>query len=277
MAEKELGEYEVVTPVPGYYTSKNAISGTDRRNTVRPAKYFIYNEANGAINVTSVKGVPGSWINPEDNTKPENVVTDTQSEDSSSISSVDQSNNAKKTLDYGDSVTPALSTSSGSNKRVYSPTKDYIPCYIINSLTGGTIEFECEPEEITDNNSAQYDAQEVRGRSSPYQGYNQSGPREINFSVMLHDDLCKNGILATVNHLKSLTYPGYDGVLSAPHCVIRIGDMIHCNAIISDVGVTWQKPFRDGVYVAATVDISGLEVVDSAYSASEIWSKGGYI
>lgn len=268
--------YEVVTAVPGYYTSANAMAGTSRRNTVQPATYHVYKEANGAINVTSVEGVPGSWINPADNVKPDEVVTDTQVDETeeSNVSSVEDTST---NLDYSNSVAPSLASSSGSNKRVYSPAKDYIPCYIINSLIGESIEFECEPEEISDNSSAQYDSQEVRGRSSPYQGYSHSGPREINFSVVLHDDLCKNGILATVNRLRSLTYPGYSGILLTPASVIRIGDMIHCNAVVTNVSVNWQKPFRDGVYVTATVDISATEVVDTAHSASDIWSKGGYI
>lgn len=262
--------YEVVTAVPGYYTSKNAMAGTDRRNTVQPATYYVYNEANGAINVTSVAGVPGSWINPADNKKSDNVVTSNNKEGSSN-------NKSNSSLTYGNSTTPSLSSSNGTNKRVYSPSKDYIPCYIINSLIGGTIEFECEPEEFTDSTSAQFDAQDVRGRSSPYQGYSSSGPREINFNVMLHDDLCKNGILSTVNRLRSLVYPNYSGILLAPASKIRIGDMIHCNAVITDVSVTWQKPFRNGVYVTASVDVSAIEVVENAHSATDIWSKGGYI
>lgn len=262
--------YEVVTSVPGYYTSKNAMNGTDRRNTVKPATYYVYNEANGAINVTSVQGVPGSWINPADNKKPSDVVTSNKNEGSGTT-------NSNSNPNYSNSTTPALDNSTGTNKRVYSPTKDYIPCYIINSLIGKTIEFECEPEEISDRSSAQFDAQEVRGRSSPYQGYNASGPREIGYTVTLHDDLCKNGILNTVNQLRSLTYPNYGGILQAPRCVIRVGDMIHCNAVMTDVSVSWQKPFRDGVYVTATVDLSAIEVVDTPHSASDIWLKGGYL
>lgn len=264
--------YKVVTSVPGYYTSANAMNGVSRRNTVKPATYYVYNEANGAINVTSVEGVPGSWINPADNVKPDNVVTDTQVEDGGQGSAT----NPESSSGYSESTTPALDSSSGTNKRVYSPNKDYIPCYIINSLLGKTIEFECEPEEISDTSSAQFDAQDVRGRSSPYQGYNNSGPREINFTVVLHDDLCKNGILATVNQLRSLTYPSYDGILKAPASVIRIGDMIHCKAVMTSVGVSWQKPFRDGVYVTASVDINAIEVVDTPHSTGDIWSKGGY-
>ena len=185
--------------------------------------------------------------------------------------------NADATYDSSASPSQDQAVSSSTNKKVYSPPKDYIPCYIINSILNTTIEFECEPEEFSDSSSAQFDAQDVRGRSSPYQGYNSSGPREISFSLTLHDDLCKMGLLGTVNALKSLTYPGYDGVLKSPQCFIRIGDMVSCNAIVTSVSVSWQKPFRDGVYVTASVDISATEVVDTAYSSADIWTKGGFV
>ena len=167
--------------------------------------------------------------------------------------------------------------SSGTNKKVYRITKDYIPCYIINTLTGNTIEFDVEPDEITESNTASFDPQDIRGRSSPYQGYNSSGPRNISFELVLHQDLCKDGILNTVNHLKSLVYPGYGGVLRAPECMIRLGNMIHCKAIVTDVGVTWQKPYRDNVYLAASVSLSFNEITDNPQSSADIWSKGGFI
>ena len=264
--------YKVVTAVPGYYTSLDAKNHRDQRNTVQPATYHIYNEANGMINVTSQEGTPGSWINPEDNKKPSEPVTDKQTNDSTT-STKDTSTNSEPSYS---TTTPSLS-SSGSNKRVYRITKDYIPCYIINLVTGGTIEFDCEPDEINDTTSTQFDPQEIRGRSSPYQGYNSSGPRVVSFELVLHDDLCKEGLLSTVNRLRSLAYPGYGGVLSAPACLVRIGDMIHMKAIINDVGVVWQKPYRNRIYLVANVSLTLSEVVDTPHSASDIWTKGGYI
>ena len=269
MADK----YEVVTNVPGYYTSLDAKNGTDRRNTVHPAKYYVFNKANGMINVTSQQGSPGSWINPKDNVKPKEPVLEKEANDSKKST---VSKNQTSNPNYATSTTPKLS-SDGSNKKVYKAVKDYIPCYVINLLTGGKIEFDCEPDEITDTNSNQFDPQDIRGRSSPYQGYNNSGPRSISFNVILHDDLCKEGVLNTVNHLRSLTYPNYGGVLIPPKCLVRIGDMIHCKAVINDVSVVWQKPYRNGVYLVADVTINATEVVDTPFSANEIWSKGGYI
>lgn len=259
-----MAVYVLAESTPGYFTSLDAKNRQNQRNVVQPNTYFIYEEKDGVINVTSQLGVPGSWINPD------SPVTSKQANPGSASRATSAVRN-----NYSTSATPTLN-SSGSNKKVYALNKEYIPCYIINLLTGGKIEFECEPEEISDANSAQFDPQDVRGRSSPYQGYSSSGPRTISFSVMLHDDLCKEGILNTVNHLRSLTYPNYGGVLTPPKCLVRVGDMIHCNAIVNDVSVSWQKPYRNGTYVAAEVSLNLTEVVDTPYSSSEIWSKGGY-
>lgn len=178
---------------------------------------------------------------------------------------------------YRDSVTPRLDYSGTTNKNVYSVPKEYIPCYIINLVTGTRIEFDITPDSIDDSNSASFDAQSIRGRSSPYQGYSESGPRTVSYSVTLHHDLCKDGLLNTVNKLKALTYPEYGGILQLPQCLVRIGDMIHCKAIVGDVGVSWQKPIRDGIYLVADISLSFTEVVDTPYGANEIEARGGYI
>ncbi len=61
--------YKVKTVLTGYYTSdeaKNQVA-VNRTGKVYPGTYYIFNVANGMINVTKVKGSPGSWINPSKN------------------------------------------------------------------------------------------------------------------------------------------------------------------------------------------------------------------
>lgn len=151
--------------------------------------------------------------------------------------------------------------------------KDTINCYIKNFVTGSTIEFELIPEEITDNYSATFDQQDIRGRSNPIQGYNSSGPRTISYTIQLHDDYCKTGILDTVNKLRALTYPEYGGVIIPPKCYVRFGNMIGTKAITTSVGVTWKKPYRDGIFINADVTLEFTEVLENPKSASQI--EGG--
>jgi len=62
------GTYTVNSTVRGYYTADDAMSGRSAVNTVKPGTYYVFNTSGGAVNVTSQKGTPGSWINPNQNT-----------------------------------------------------------------------------------------------------------------------------------------------------------------------------------------------------------------
>jgi len=54
--------YKVVTNVYGYMTAADAVADKNRRRTVTPGTYYIYNETSTAVNVTLNKAVPGAWI-----------------------------------------------------------------------------------------------------------------------------------------------------------------------------------------------------------------------
>lgn len=56
--------YLLTRNTPGYYTAADALAGRDQRVSVLAGEYTIFNIANGMINITKTKGVPGSWINP---------------------------------------------------------------------------------------------------------------------------------------------------------------------------------------------------------------------
>ena len=158
------------------------------------------------------------------------------------------------------------------DKRQYY-AKDKISCYVKNLLTGTTIEFELIPESVTDSNSASFDPQDIRGRSTPIQGYNNSGPRTVSYTVILHDDYCKDGILKTVNALRALTYPAYGGSVTPPTCYVRFGKMIKMKAITNSVSVNWMTPYRDGVFTRAEVTLDFIEVRGSSLGASSV--EGG--
>lgn len=149
-------------------------------------------------------------------------------------------------------------------------TRETISCYIRNLITNTNIEFELIPEEFTETNSATFDPHNIRGRSSPLQGYNSSGPRTLNYTLQLYDDYCKDGILLTVNKIKALTYPEYGGAIIPPKCYIRFGGMINMQGVVSNVSVNWKKPFRKGIFINADVSIDITEVVDKPKSAYEI-------
>lgn len=54
--------YKVLTNVYGYMSASDAVSDKNRKRTVTPGTYYIYNETSTAVNVTLKKSVPGAWI-----------------------------------------------------------------------------------------------------------------------------------------------------------------------------------------------------------------------
>lgn len=59
--------YEVLISLNGYNTALDAKNHKNSNSTVKNGTYFIYKRANGMLNVTTQKGIAGSWINPGDN------------------------------------------------------------------------------------------------------------------------------------------------------------------------------------------------------------------
>jgi len=67
-------KYTVVVTVPAYYTAADAAALRDKRGTVSPGSYYVFNRSQGMINVTKTAGSPGSWINPADNVQKQAAV-----------------------------------------------------------------------------------------------------------------------------------------------------------------------------------------------------------
>lgn len=60
--------YIVKKQIPGYQTANLAANHTGAKVQVYPQSYYVFNQRYGMINVTKTPGIPGAWINPDDNT-----------------------------------------------------------------------------------------------------------------------------------------------------------------------------------------------------------------
>ena len=60
-------EYVLLTSVSVYMNAKDAMSGENVVGYYDSGTYYIFNEVDGMINITKNKGIPGAWINPNDN------------------------------------------------------------------------------------------------------------------------------------------------------------------------------------------------------------------
>lgn len=259
-------KFTVNAPLDGFFTSLDAISGNSPRCKVKAGTYYVYNEANGAINVTTVKGVPGSWISIDKNSE---LADKNNSTKTTTVSTVDPSN-TNSTSGY---QTP-LSVFSSNKKFAGSGAKDNVTCYIKNLVTGSIVRFDLPPE-LSDSESANFDDTAIRGRSSPIKGYDSSGPRSVSYSLQLHDDYCEEGLETTISKLKALVYPGYSNVVDAPSCYVRIGNAVRGLFVVNSVGVNYNLPYRNGMYVQADVSLDLSEVPTTPRSATEIENGGG--
>lgn len=55
-------KFTLTNTVTTHVNADEALRGTNRRGELRPGTYFVYKKVNGALNLTSVKGVAGAWI-----------------------------------------------------------------------------------------------------------------------------------------------------------------------------------------------------------------------
>lgn len=160
-----------------------------------------------------------------------------------------------------------------------SPTKSPIKAFI-RGLYGPEVSIDLDllPESIDDSYSANFHTQSFQGRSSPVIGYGDGGPREVSFSLQIHDDLIsQNGsdIVDIVNQLKSLSYPEYERKVIPPKIYLRMGDMVSIVGVCTNVGVSWEKPYGETTkgriaYKKAEVSLSFQEVIQIPQSASGV-------
>ncbi|GIN86770.1 hypothetical protein J6TS2_31560 [Heyndrickxia sporothermodurans] len=66
---KSKNETYKLKKLSGYSTAADAKAKKNKKTTVVPGTYYDYNRLNGMINVTTKKGVLGSWINPNETVK----------------------------------------------------------------------------------------------------------------------------------------------------------------------------------------------------------------
>lgn len=69
--------YKVVTDVYGYTTAADAVNDINRKCTVEAGTYHVFNETDGAVNVTVKSDVPGAWISKSSNKEPVKSTTST--------------------------------------------------------------------------------------------------------------------------------------------------------------------------------------------------------
>lgn len=60
--------YVLAKDTPGYVNSGDAAARKNSNSTAKAGTYYVFNQASGMVNITKTPGVPGYWINPNENT-----------------------------------------------------------------------------------------------------------------------------------------------------------------------------------------------------------------
>ena len=131
------------------------------------------------------------------------------------------------------------------------------PCYIILDYNGEKKlwNFPCYPEQVSDSNQASYTPHSLLGSPEPIQVYQHSGPRTVQVSFNMHSDMVYklSGISGDIDYIYKLTsaieaccYPKYgESKISAIKVLLRIGENISIQGIISSVNTTYSGPILD--------------------------------
>lgn len=148
------------------------------------------------------------------------------------------------------------------------------------TIDGYTLYMPCYPENITDRTNINYDEQNALGRSEPYQAYNNSGPRSIQFTFKMHREMIEGDreqVEKIVRYIESAAYPNYGTTVAAVKVAVKVGKTIHISGIMSDQSTSWDGPIGDDQkYNMVTVSFTIKEVTGDPKKSETIRKIGGY-
>ena len=154
--------------------------------------------------------------------------------------------------------------------------KQEIPCYLVNLITNnngsGVVYFPHIPEEFSYSKSNNFEEMEIKGRSEPFQGYNNSSALTVDISVTISADYCENhDIDSVLQVLESFAYPRYSeaGRIVPPKCFFRCATF-SVEGVLESINIVRKLPIIDGKYTIAEVSISIIETHPTSVSAKTV-------
>ena len=146
-------------------------------------------------------------------------------------------------------------------------------CYIV--IDGVPYYFPCYPESYSDTRNVSVSAQNILGRSEPFQIYQNSGPREVSVSFRMHREMCQTTpIEKLIAAIQSATYPKSSGFEDTviPKVRLVIGNNCSITGIIANsVQVEWSDTInRNRQYNIATISFSVTECTGTPKYSGEI-------
>ena len=154
------------------------------------------------------------------------------------------------------------------------------------------------PEQVSDTTSVSFAQTMPMSRTAPIYSYQNTGPRQVQFSLTLHRDMMsqinlfnsrinlqmgEDYIDNLINQVQSIAYPRLNAsakMVDPPMVAVRIGSDIFCKGIINNsVGVTYKLPIirtEDGKDKYSIVDLTFTVSEVDPYDADTVAMVGSY-
>lgn len=138
--------------------------------------------------------------------------------------------------------------------------------YFLYNADGGNaaakkeIELDVIPDSVAHAYNANWESQDILGRMSPVYAYKNGSEETYSFSVVLHEDIMSgkyqgSSLVELIEDIRSLSYPiqaTSNANLFMPRVYFQIGEIAGYGIV--KTSVEWNKPFRSGHYVYATIN-----------------------
>lgn len=152
---------------------------------------------------------------------------------------------------------------------------------LYSSLDGTNIDFPVYPEEFEDSRSATYGTMpDMIYQYEPWQVYESSGPRAVNFKFDMHRDMWtgdhRDGKCnELIRFCEANCYPEYSGSLVNTSLVtLYIKGKALITGVMTEVSTSWDGPIGlDGYYLHCVLQISITEVSQQALNYSTVKNK----
>lgn len=148
---------------------------------------------------------------------------------------------------------------------------------LLNGANQGVWSIPVYPNEFSDNNGSNFNAQNLLGRSVDYQIY-QGSSRDVSFTLQMHEELCSsyNYIHSLVAYIESACYPGYSGnIVEVPEICFNIGSQFKIRGILTNCSANWKAPIINGKLVNCDLSVSVRETT-GPFSQGQVASSGGW-
>lgn len=137
-----------------------------------------------------------------------------------------------------------------------------------NNSKGYIIPIIFAPDSASESLSANYDQQNIPGRSAPIVSYSYTSARQVSIAFQVPADCVPEGynsIRDYIKAIKALEYPNYDGtgIIKSPNCELVLPNLI-INGVCTSISIEYKTDrYTSNNDTSASISLTILEVCDT--------------